>query len=368
MYPTKVEGMDRCCINCFNDEYLKQHIKEEGSPGKCTFCGSRSRYCIEPEKLYDLFQPVMNLYSAWEDFMPTYDMKNRDGDFIWEKLDNDWGIFEGLSYADQERFMYSMFSGSYGHDEGPPLVLSSWVDRESEYHGTDDSYSDKLKAEWDAFCDEIVSNNRYFPKNEINLETLSELLVVLSSDIKRGAVYYRARTSEGELKYPCSKMGKPPVEKSKSGRANPRGIAYLYLASDAKTAISEVRPTVSEMVTVGEFRAKENLRVANLISIGISPFKYGDMLEYYLRHLDFLRILGNELSKTVVPHREDLQYIPLQYLCEFIKNNDYDGVMYKSSVSDGHNLALFNDSKVKCRLTESHRIKQIDIKTDKIEQ
>jgi hypothetical protein len=366
MLQRRVLNMDLCCINCFSDDYLKQYIKEEGSPGKCTFCGTKSRYCIEPKRLLNLFLPVIHLYSAWEDFMPLHELKNSEGDFIWEKLNNDWSIFENFDYSEQEHFMYSMFGGTSSYDDEPSLILSSWVEREDKYYGTDDQYSDELKNKWNTFCDEIISNNRYFPKNDINLETLSELLDVLSDDIKRGSIYYRARISEGKTGYPCSKMGKPPVERSKSGRANPRGIAYLYLASDIQTAIAEVRPTVSEIVTIGSFSAREHLRIANLFSIGISPFKYGDMLDYYLKHLNFLRVLGNELSKTLIPHREDLQYIPLQYLCEFIKNNGYDGVIYKSSVSDGHNLALFNDSKVKCKLTESYRIRQIDITSDKI--
>ena len=69
-------------------------------------------------------------------------------------------------------------------------------------------------------------------------------------------------------------------------------------------------------------------------------------------HLGFLRILGSEISKPLRPKGADLDYIPLQYLCEFIKNGKYDGVAYASSVSNGYNLAIFSDNKLECIKTE----------------
>lgn len=40
-----------------------------------------------------------------------------------------------------------------------------------------------------------------------------------------------------------------------------------------------------------------------------------------------------------------IDYTPSQYLCEFIKRRGYDGVIDRSSVSDGMNLALIQSSK-----------------------
>jgi hypothetical protein len=47
----------------------------------------------------------------------------------------------------------------------------------------------------------------------------------------------------------------------------------------------------------------------------------------------------------VLPSGAAIDYIPSQYLCEFIKNSGFDGVVYRSSVSDGINLALFDPNK-----------------------
>jgi hypothetical protein len=59
----------------------------------------------------------------------------------------------------------------------------------------------------------------------------------------------------------------------------------------------------------------------------------------------FLERLGEELTRPVLPRGAAIDYVPSQYLCEFIKKSGYDGVVYRSSVSAGINLALFDPSR-----------------------
>lgn len=61
--------------------------------------------------------------------------------------------------------------------------------------------------------------------------------------------------------------------------------------------------------------------------------------------ITFLERLGEELTRPVLPQGAVIDYVPSQYLCEFIKKCGYDGVIYRSSASDGINLALFDPSK-----------------------
>ena len=62
---------------------------------------------------------------------------------------------------------------------------------------------------------------------------------------------------------------------------------------------------------------------------------------YMRADVPFLERLGNELTRPVVPQSAAVDYVPSQYLCEFIKDCGFHGVMYRSSVGDGVNLALF---------------------------
>ena len=51
-----------------------------------------------------------------------------------------------------------------------------------------------------------------------------------------------------------------------------------------------------------------------------------DDLEYILTHIDFLRTLSNELSQPVHPQKGSLEYLPSQYLSEYIKSLGYQGI------------------------------------------
>jgi hypothetical protein len=57
----------------------------------------------------------------------------------------------------------------------------------------------------------------------------------------------------------------------------------------------------------------------------------------------YLVMLGEEISKPITPREAELEYLPSQYLCEFMKSLGYEGIVYNSSLSDGDNYALFID-------------------------
>ncbi|MDD3052626.1 MAG: RES family NAD+ phosphorylase, partial [Candidatus Cloacimonetes bacterium] len=122
------------------------------------------------------------------------------------------------------------------------------------------------------------------------------------------------------------------------------------VASDVDTAISEIRPHKGEKVTVAEFKMFRDLELADLRDPkeSISPFQLNDdnELELIYKNLSYLTMLGNELSKPIIPQEVNLEYLPSQYLCELIKQIGFHGIIYKSSVSNGNNFVIFNDEKL----------------------
>jgi hypothetical protein len=343
-----------CCEKCFNDNYLKDIIKKRGHLDNCDFCGSTNVFCLYPSDLADIFLPLVELYNPVENFMPVDDLKEGYGDHLVVKLQDEWGIFAFYDMEKQQQLLEEMFSPSDPSD-GYPLFLTSSVEREDSYWGTDNEISDMMRSQWRQFSDELKFNNRFFPNKEIDLERLSDLISFFTVEFKQNTHFYRARILPPDKKELfLSDMGKPPREKTRNGRANPKGISYLYLSSNDQTAISEVRPFIGAKIFVAQFIIKQDITLIDLRNPKInSPFKYEESLEYILHHIDFLRILGEELSKPIHPATEDIDYLPSQYLCELIKNDGYDGVCYKSSVASGFNIALFDDSKVKpVNLTE----------------
>ena len=58
----------------------------------------------------------------------------------------------------------------------------------------------------------------------------------------------------------------------------------------------------------------------------------------------------------------ELDYLPTQYICEYIKFIGFDGVEYGSAMNKGGiNIAIFDDSKFECVDLEVVEIKKIEI-------
>jgi hypothetical protein len=97
---------------------------------------------------------------------------------------------------------------------------------------------------------------------------------------------------------------------------------------------------------VAEFRTPPDLKLVDLRNPrkSVSPFLLVDAEDIARMRADlpFLERLGEELTRPVVPQSAAIDYTPSQYLCEFIKKCGYAGVIYRSSVGDGINLALFD--------------------------
>ena len=82
--------------------------------------------------------------------------------------------------------------------------------------------------------------------------------------------------------------------------------------------------------------------------------------------MPFLTLLGNELSKPIIPREANLEYLPSQYLCELLKNIGFHGIIYKSSVSDGDNYVIFADEKLEVVKTSQHKIVATSIESKEI--
>jgi hypothetical protein len=163
-------------------------------------------------------------------------------------------------------------------------------------------------------------------------------------------------------------MGKPPSNESKDGRANPKGISYFYAASNPKTAITEIRPNKNECVSVATFKIKKDVFLVDLRNPKrtISPFGLDDdELMLIFKHIPFLIHLCDSLSMPVLPGNAELNYLPTQYLCELIKVNKINGIVFKSSLEKGDNYVFFDESFLTGIKVEKFLVSEIAVKTKK---
>lgn len=133
----------------------------------------------------------------------------------------------------------------------------------------------------------------------------------------------------------------PPGCMAKEGRANAKGISYLYAANEIKTAILEMRPQMQKTYNICSIKVVKDAKIFDFTyaSTERKDTEYSIILD--------LHRISEEFSKP--NFGDSIEYLPTQFLCEYIRKMGFDGIKYKSAVSiDGYNV-LFFDTNVETR-------------------
>jgi len=187
--------------------------------------------------------------------------------------------------------------------------------------------------------------------------------------IDKDAIFFRARIGEAGILdlFSPQDMGAPTPGKASSGRINPEGISYLYLADSPGTAIAEVRPWRRARISVATFITARTLKIVS--------FSAGDQLNKELTEVDIEKIEVQREFKAMMngiilkalyfslpAHHEDKHaYLASQYIAELFKARDIDGIEYKSVLNDGGiNIALFDTSSAFCSKVKGYFIDGVD--------
>ncbi len=191
-------------------------------------------------------------------------------------------------------------------------------------------------------------------------ETEEFLRAVLATSIDRRVVipaeslFWRAQSghdrrpmnSDSDEEIPCahprSRM-KPIPGKAWDGRANPKGIPCLYLATTKETAMSEVRPWIGSYISAGQFRTRRDLTIINCTMGEKAPlFFFGEPDAETQKNAVWAHI--NSAFAEPMTRSDDLaDYAPTQVLAEFFKHEGLDGIVYRSNFGErGFNIALFD--------------------------
>lgn len=342
-----------CCPNCFHDSEIIGFILENGTqPGNCDFCGQEDIKILDPRELEETFLPLVSLFAS-----PTeLGIAPEQGQSFYEILQKHWRIFR-LTNTERCRMLIDHILSTTRVSQ--PLLFNSPVLIKALYSKSIQVNHHELK--WEKLAEEIKTKNRYFLEETIDLALLKDLFSYLSKTYSTGKIFYRARVSTKEG-YPLDQMGKPPGDKATSGRANPVGIAYLYVSTALETTLYESRSSYLDYIAIAEFKLTAPLRVINLRDVYVSPFLLGENLETFVAYQKYLARLGQELSKPVRRFDKELDYLPSQYLCEYVKYLGYDAIEYSSSLHNGGiNLAIFNDTKLECRNVRVYEIDSVSL-------
>ncbi len=336
-----------CCIQCFDDNDLKFQVTTSTTGiGNCKFCGARNHPMTNVVNLQDRFE-----------FLFSFLEEVPDGKCPVSIIDDYFCIFSNQVAANKVSLLETIL--------GVSLAGKRYQPKWSKFHSAE---------HWEELRNELISKNRYFPRSSLyrkitqldgpeDFSVFFKVLEQLEHSLSDDDTVYRARISDQPLT--SENMGAPPVGFANSGRANPFGISYLYMASTIDTALAEVRPFNEGEVYVSRLELNDKYKNEPVIFIDltnprrdVSPFLFTEEeYEHLIYSLSLLEKFSTDLSKPVKPHKSDLEYLPTQFICEYIKSlKKYKGIMFNSSFGTGINYVAFDTDLFIPTMPKSYRI------------
>jgi len=209
-----------------------------------------------------------------------------------------------------------------------------------------------------AFSQATRHGNRYIHNEEVIyfLDAVLSTSKARQRSVKGGSNFWRAQLGNdwrsifhedeeiGEEACPYSPERMKPISYSAiEGRANPKGIPYLYLSTNKETAMSEVRPWLGTNISVGQFKTKKELSLIDCSVLhGKGSVIYFEEPNCEKREYSVWAHIDEVFSKPVNPNDKTSDYVPTQIIAELFKSKGYDGIVYKSSLATGFNVVLFD--------------------------
>lgn len=236
---------------------------------------------------------------------------------------------------------------------------------------------------WSSYSDfayTTIAETRYVHDKEVEefLETLYKTCEEHIELVPKGSLFWRAQLGhewedkniqddvviEIEVPLPDDRM-KPLPERASEGRANPKGISFLYLATKRDTALAEVRPWIGSLISVAQFETQRDLKIINFASDQKTLIYSEEPSSVKKAEAVWARI-DKAFARPITPSDDVADYVPTQIIAELFKSKGFEGIAFRSSLDSsailekGHNMVLFDVAAVEqinCFLFE---VKSVD--------
>lgn len=336
----------KVCSNCFADKELKGFILTSNVVSDCNVCYSKQQPLLDLSELYDFFQELIDNFRLVDVGLP-----------LSSKIQADWSFFSSNEIANQ--------------------ILNFILPRiQTEIISPDDNvdYSQEIIANfghWETLKDELKWKNRFvidihrLGKGEFNWDAFLRDINTqfnLTNDYK----LYRARihNKSGLPVYDMNEMGCPQREIASGGRANPPGIPFLYLSEDDNTVLYEVRASYLDEISVATFQLKEENSSVDIVDFTKdSPLFQPDNVKDTIQGKLLRDRISKDLSKPMRRYDSELEYIPTQFICEYIKVfTGAKGIRFRSSLHrEGNNIVFFEPNIMECTAVKKIKIRSINL-------
>jgi hypothetical protein len=337
--------------------------------GTCDLCGvdNVSVYDTDTDDyLVELFEGLFDIYVEEDEFEGVWRQEKMK--FLKDELKENWDIFEDSITPFMIETIVKNICKEYFDIRKTLLTKNIGILKLADVEYLDEN-SIVGRYNWDIFVESIREKYRFHTDIFVK-KILKKYCQYLVRVIKKGDVFYRARISN-ERGYSNDEMGSPPKELVRAGRINPEGLSYLYLADSPETTVYETRASLHDFVCIGKFKALQDIRVIDLTGLDkISVFFTGLDYDFHAINRGHLKRINEEVAKSVRSGDTPLEYLPTQYICDYIKSipsnyfsdeQAYQGIMYKSTmIKESYNIAVFMPELFTCISTEVKSITKVN--------
>lgn len=348
-------------IDCFEDMEIRSMIASEKKIGTCEIKSIKDVLIYDSEEdeyLQDYFSDILDVYTPVSG-LPA-DFPQNYLSTLEEALNDNWSIFS-IELIHILPIVKAICKDVYAEDS------DIFTQKVGIKEICDSSFLRKqcLMKEftWEQFKSSIKNINR-FHSNHVNLDLLEDLFASEGMHVEYKAnelKLYRGRISD-EKGFSEDKMGPPPFQYATAGRANSAGITCLYLTGDIDTTFHEIRARDFDYISVGEFLLKKDIKIVDLSNLdNISPFSTVSFDSvWFAINMKILKQISYEIAKPLRRQDSDLDYLPAQYITDFVKSLGYDGIRYRSTLNaSGVNYAIFNEKNFKCQKVDVYYIRSM---------
>ncbi|MCY4228206.1 MAG: RES domain-containing protein [Gammaproteobacteria bacterium] len=346
------------CAECVEDEFLKECIQRNLDCLKCDYCGQESDNPIST-LVQHILEPISGALFHYFAEPAGAGVPRDDGEWVGNMFDT-FDVLESLPFYCNEESLFQDIVNSF-HDWW-------WVEC-ADGHWLGEHESTRWIWDWKFFENTIKTKTRYFfsdVSDELSSFERGSSPIILLNQIGRMAerlglykclpaetCLYRVRTTSGDKTFDSfDEMGPPPSCKARSGRMNPIGISYFYLACEKETAIEEALNHSSCRGFIATFKPKQNLTILDLATLPNPPSVF-DVDRYKDRQaILFLSEFVHAISQptNMKSNGEDIHYLPSQVVSEYFaqvcstnrEHGQIDGIVYPSTKeSGGKNVVIF---------------------------
>lgn len=334
--------------SCFASEDMKAYCEASLIVGVCEVTGAQG----EVVDFDDFGEFFSELFLAFE--------PSDKGEPLYLAIHSNWSIFSDSAIAKTLLNDVALQNGFKNGSE-ERVVYSKHV---FEY-----------VPSWHTLKERVCFFSRFFSHQSSEDQELWTECFQPNVTIPSDTIFYRGRlnTSEYSTFTNPEELKAPPAKLASSGRANSHGIPVLYLSMDKDTLMYETRALYGDKLSIGEFHTIKEL---SLVDFNYVPDLYreysrsgSDTLLKALRFHFLMQEISKDMSKPMRRYDiKELEYVPTQYVCEFIReHSDADDIMFSSSLHiGGVNVVLFEVSAADCRSVEVAVVGQLNMSFEQI--